>query len=537
MDRRSFVSHAGLAAGALWLPTGLAAGRRVPAEDRKALADAALAAAREGGASYADVRISRYLTQALRGRERAIQSVSGDESYGAGVRVLVSGAWGFAATADVTTDGLVRAARDAAAVARANATLQAEPVQLAPSRGYGEVTWRAPMRRNPFSMPMKEKVDFLVTVGDTALAAGASFVSFGIDLVNDRKYFASTEGSYIDQEFVRTYPTFNVTVVDQAKGFAERSSLAQPMGMGWEYLEGREQDGIVTPAGTLVWGMSYDMVTDVRRAAQEAKEKLFAKSVEPGTWDLVLDPSHLWLTIHESVGHPLELDRVLGYEANYAGTSFATLDKWKSGAFRFGGPLVNFVADRTQPGSLAAAGWDDDGVRTGEWDLVKDGVLVNYQATRDQAHILGLKRPQASSFAQSWRDVAFQRMPNVSLRPGRGALTPAQMVAGVERGILITGDGSYSIDQQRYNFQFGGQLFHEIRDGKVVGMLRDVAYQATTQAFWNQVKGICGSKDYRLGGSFYDGKGQPSQVSPVSHGCATTRVDGVTVLNTARATA
>jgi TldD protein len=536
MDRRTFVSHAGVAAGALWLPAPTAR-RRDPDEDRKALADAALAAARQHGASYADVRISRYVTQGLNGRERAIQSVTADESFGAGVRVLVNGAWGFAATADVTTDGLVRAARDAASVARANAALQAEPVQLAPNRGYGEVTWRTPMRRNPFAIPLSEKAEFLVSVGDAALQAGASFVSFGLDQVNDRKYFASTDGSYIDQDLVRIHPTFNVSVVDRAKGFAERGGLGEPMGMGWEYLEGTEKDGIVTPAGTLVWGAAYDMVADARRAAEDAKQMLAARSVEPGTWDLVLDPSHLWLTIHESVGHPLELDRVLGFEANYAGTSFATLDKWKSRSFKFGSPLVNFVADRTQKHSLAAAGWDDDGVRTGEWDLVKDGVLVNYQVARDQAHVLGLKAPQGSAFAQSWRDVAFQRMPNVSLRPGKGALTPAQMVAGVERGILITGDGSYSIDQQRYNFQFGGQLFHEIRDGKVVGMLRDVAYQSQTQHFWNQVTGVCGKLDYRLGGSFYDGKGQPSQISPVSHGCATTRVDGITVLNTARGTA
>jgi TldD protein len=536
MDRRTFVAHTGLAAGVLWLPS-VAARRRDPGTDRKALADAALGAARQGGATYADVRISRYVTQRLSGRERAIQTVSGDESYGAGVRVLVAGAWGFAATADVTTDGIVAAAREAVAVARANATLQDQPVQLAPNRGYGEVTWRTPVRRNPFSMPVKEKVDFLVAVGDAALAAGASFVSFTLDQVSDRKYFASTEGSYIDQDLVRINPYFNVTAVDREKGFAERRSLSNPVGMGWEYLEGREQDGVVTPAGTVVWGAAYDMVADARAAAREAKEKLSAKSVEPGTWDLVLDPSHLWLTIHESVGHPLELDRVLGYEANYAGTSFVTLDKWKSRSFKYGSPLVNFVADRTQRTSLAAAGWDDDGVRTGEWDLVKDGVLVNYQATRDQAHILGLAEPQGSAFAQSWRDVAFQRMPNVSLRPGKGSLTPAEMVAGVERGILIAGDGSYSIDQQRYNFQFGGQLFHEIRNGKVVGMLKDVAYQANTQAFWNRVTGICGRKDYRLGGSFYDGKGQPSQVSPVSHGCATTRVDGVTVLNTGRGTA
>ncbi|HEX5631725.1 MAG TPA: TldD/PmbA family protein [Gemmatimonadales bacterium] len=540
MDRRKFVARSSLAAGALLVP-GALGGRgdlgalaRVPTEDRKALADAALAAAREAGASYADVRIGRYLTQTVSGRERAVQTVSGGESFGAGVRVLVAGTWGFAATPDVTTDALVRAAREAAAVARANARLQVEPVQLAPNRGWGEVKWRTPVRKNPFAVPVKEKAEFLVGVGDAALRAGASFVTYGVSSVNEQKYFASTDGSYIDQDFVRINPSFSVTVVDRQCGFAERNSLCEPVGMGWEYLDGTPADGIVTPAGAVVYGERYDMLADVRRAAAEAREKVRARGVEPGQWTLVLDPSHLWLTIHESVGHPLELDRVLGYEANYAGTSFATLDKWKSGSFRYGSPLVNFVADRTQKGSLAAAGWDDDGVKCREWDPVKDGILVNYQVTRDQAHILGLAESQGCAFAQRWDEVSFQRMPNVSLRPDTGSLTPAQLISQVDRGIYIMGRGSYSIDQQRYNFQFGGQLFYEIKGGKVVGMLKDVAYQSNTQQFWNNVTALCGRQDYRLGGSFYDGKGQPSQVNAVSHGCPTTRFDDVTVLNTGK---
>jgi TldD protein len=291
---------------------------------------------------------------------------------------------------------------------------------------------------------------------------------------------------------------------------------------------------VQTPAGVPVYGDSYDMVEDARLAPEQAKAKQNAKSVEAGKWDLVLDPSHIWLTIHESVGHPLELDRVLGYEANYAGTSFATLDKWRSKSFKYGSPLVNFVADKTQAGSLGAVGYDDEGVKAREWDLVKNGILVNYQAIRDQAHILGEKASDGCCYADSWNDVQFQRMPNVSLRPGTKPQTPAEMIAGVERGIYIIGDGSYSIDQQRYNFQFGGVLFYEISKGKIVGMLRDVAYQSNTQEFWNSVVGICDKRDYRLGGSFFDGKGQPPQISAVSHGASTTRVNGVKVINTAR---
>jgi TldD protein len=276
------------------------------------------------------------------------------------------------------------------------------------------------------------------------------------------------------------------------------------------------------------------MLEDAKAGGRQAGEKLAAKSVEAGKYDLILDPSHLWLTIHESVGHPSELDRVLGYEANFAGTSFLTLDKWQSGKFNFGSKLVNLFADKTQVGSLGAVGYDDEGVATKKWDIIKDGTLVNYQAIRDQAHIVGLKESQGCCYADNWGSVQFQRMANISLQPGKEKRSVADMIKGVEKGIYIIGDGSFSIDQQRYNFQFGGQLFYEIKNGKIVGMLRDVAYQSNTQEFWNSCVAIADESDYRLGGSFFDGKGQPMQSSAVSHGSSTARFNGVNVINTAR---
>jgi len=539
VERRDFLQMTGLAAGALLVPPHArpwsGSLTPIPGTDRKQLADAALETARSRGASYADVRISRYLNQFINGRETKIQNVVSTESFGVGIRVIADGTWGFAATQDVTLEGVRRAAIQAVAIAKANSRLQTEPVRLAPQRGHGEVSWKTPIRKNAFEVSIQEKADLLTAVGDAALKAGASYIFTGLFLVNEQKYFASTDGSYIDQDVHRTWPNFQVTLVDQATGkFETRDALSSPVGMGWEYLAGRPADKVKTPGGALVYGDSYDMLEDARLAATQAKEKQGAKSVEAGKWDLVLDPSHTWLTIHESVGHPLELDRVLGYEANYAGTSFATLDKWKSKSFKYGSPLVNFVADKVQPGSLGAVGYDDEGVKTREWDLVKDGVLVGYEAIRDQVHILGENASHGCCYGDSWSSIQFQRMPNVSLRPGTKQLTPAQMIAGVEKGIFIVGDGSYSIDQQRYNFQFGGQLFYEIRKGKIVGMLRDVAYQSNTQEFWNAVAAICDRRDYRLGGSFFDGKGQPPQVSAVSHGAATVRVNGVNVINTAR---
>lgn len=505
----------------------------VDAKIKKELADVALNAARSKGATYADIRIGRYLNQFVATREKRVQGVANTESYGIGIRVLANGCWGFAATNVVTKDAIAKAAEQAVAVAKANSKIQGEAVQLAPQKGFGEVSWKTPIEINAFEVPVKEKVDLLLNVNDIALQNGASYVNSVMFAVNEQKYFASTDGSYIDQDVHRIYPSFGVTKIDKESGkFQTRSSLSSPMGMGYEYMNARPEDKV---AGIVPrYKGRYDMLEDVKFAALNAAEKVKAKSVEPGKYDLVLDPSHLWLTIHESVGHPTELDRVLGYEANYAGTSFLTLDKWQSKKFKFGSDKVNVIADKTQVGSLGAVGYDDEGVKCKKWDIIKDGVLVNYQATRDQAHIIGLTESQGCSYSQGWDDVQFQRMPNISLEAGKAKLSVDDMIKNVEKGIYIIGNGSFSIDQQRYNFQFGGQTYYEIKNGKIVGMLNDVAYQSNTQEFWNSCSAICDESDYRLGGSFNDGKGQPSQSSAVSHGSATTRFNGVNVINTAR---
>ncbi len=539
MNRRRFLHTSGLVTGSLLLPQWSRAAAELAAKDpisagrKKLLADAALNAATKAGASYADVRIGRYLNQFISTREAQVQAVANSESYGAGIRVIANGAWGFMAIDQLTPESIARAATAAVAIAKANATLQTEPVRLASQKGVGEVAWRTPIKQNGFLVPLAEKVDRLLAANAAAQQAGATFVNSQLALVNEQKYFASTDGSYIDQDIHRISPSFSVTATDPRTGrFQTRGNLSAPNGRGYEYLDG-------DPAGKIAgvttrYTHSYDMIEDATAAAEQAKAKLSAKSVAAGQYDLVLDPSHLWLTIHESVGHATELDRVLGYEANFAGTSFATLDKWQSRKFQYGSGLVNFVADKTQPGSLGAVGYDDEGVPTKAWPLIKDGILVDYQKTRDQAHIVGQTASDGCCYSQHWSDVQFQRMPNVSLQPGKTPLTVAEMIKGVERGIYIIGDGSFSIDQQRYNFQFGGQLFYEIKDGAIAGPLRDVAYQSNTQEFWNSCVAICDQRDYALGGAFNDGKGQPSQSSAVSHGSATTRFNKVNVINTAR---
>jgi TldD protein len=500
---------------------------------KKQMADTALNAARSKGATYADVRIGRYRNQFIITREDRVLNTVDTESYGIGIRIIADGCWGFASTDKMDTDGIAEAAAMAVSIARGNARLQSEPVQLAPQKGFGEVSWKTPILKNGFDVPIKEKAGLLLDVNAAAMKNGASFIDSSLFLVNEQKYFASTDGSYIDQDIHRIWPVFTVTKIDSQTGkFQRRDSLGAPVGMGYEYLtpdENKKIHGVTT-----LYRDRYDMLEDARLAATQAQQKHSAKSVEAGKYDLVLDPTNLWLTIHESAGHPSELDRVLGYEANFAGTSFLTLDKWQTRKFNYGSPLVNIVADKTQPGSLGAVGWDDEGVPVKEWDIIKDGILVNYQAIRDQAKIIGLTESQGCCYSQSWRDVQFQRMANISLRPGTTPMSPAELIAKVEKGIYIVGDGSYSIDQQRYNFQFSGQLFYEIRNGQITGMLKDVAYQANTQEFWNSCAAICDQRDYRLGGTFFDGKGQPEQSNAVSHGAATTRFNGINVINTAR---
>jgi TldD protein len=540
MDRRDFLTITGLGAAGLLMarPGNLVAAEvlttRIDVAVKKRLADAALEAATGAGASYCDVRIGRYLQQFVVTRENKVQNVVNTESTGVGIRVISKGTWGFAATSDLRPESVAAAALQAVAIANANSKIQTAPVQLAPVKGVGEVSWATPIRKNAMAVPVKEKVDLLLSANAAAMAAGASFVNSTMFLVNEQKYFASTDGSYIDQDVHRLWVPMTATAVDKASGkFRTRSEQSSPVGMGYEYLDGNPADRIAMPGGVIGYGNSYNLIEDAAEAARHAKEKLSAPSVKPGKYDLVLDPQHLMLTIHESVGHPLELDRVLGYEANFAGTSFASIEK-RNERFKYGDERVTLFADRTQPMSLGAVGYDDEGVPGKRWDLVKDGTLVNFQAIRDQVHLLGESESHGCCYADSWSSVQFQRMPNVSLAPGKTPLTPEELIKDVEDGIYIVGRGSFSIDQQRYNAQFGGQLFYEIKEGKITKMIEDVAYQMRTPEFWGSCSAICDERDYRLGGSFFDGKGQPSQISAVSHGSSTARFNGVNVINTAR---
>ena len=493
----------------------------------KELAMRALDAAKSAGAEYADVRISQNRNQAIQAREHRVQSLSDSETFGFGVRVLVKGAWGFAASRELAADEMVRVARQAVAQAQANRAALERPVVLAPVTPTANGTWRGPAEIDPFDVPIEEKVALLLDANAAALKVqGAKFVNSGMFFLREEKTLATSDGTYVVQTIYRSQPQMTVTAVapDFSDFQSRQSNDIQPMGRGYEHVRDAK------------------LVDNATRWATEAVQKLGAKPVDVGRYDLVLHPTHLWLTIHESVAHPTELDRAMGYEANYAGTSFVSPPQKMLGQFKYGPELMNIQGDRSQPGSLSACGWDDEGVVPDTFLIIRKGIVNDYQTTREQAPWLDwwykkqgkTARSHGCSYAQSWEDIQFQRMPNVSLLPGEKEQSFEDIIAATDRGIAIVGEGSFSIDQQRYNAQFGGQLFYEIKGGKIVGMLKDVAYQMRTPDFWNSMDMIGGKKSYQLGGAFNDGKGQPSQSNAVSHGCVPSRFRNINVINTGR---
>ena len=479
------------------------------------LADAALARARQLGATYADFRFERRRGQSIKVRDRNLERLTDSEVVGYAVRVVHDGAWGFASAVELTTDAAAATAGAAVAVATTLAPLNSEPVELAPEPAHTG-TWVSSYDLDPFAVPDGDKVDFLTSVNERLLRSGrVSHVDFAVNQVLEGKYFADLAGSDLVQQRVRVDGDFTAVRVDEGSGaFDTMRSCSLPSGRGWEHI-----------------ATEYGYGAEAEEVPVLLEEKMASQSVEPGRYDLVIHPTNLWLTIHESIGHATELDRVLGYEANYAGTSFATLDKLNT--LQYGSPLMHVTGDRVVEHGLSTVGWDDEGVDAQQWDLIRDGVLVGYQLNRQMAQKQGFGRSNGCAYADSPATVPIQRMPNVSLQPAPTDVTIDDLIGGVERGIYVVGDKSWSIDMQRYNFQFTAQRFYEIRGGKLAGQLKDVAYQGTTTEFWNSMEAVGGSSTWLLGGSFNCGKGQPGQVAPVSHGAPAALFRQVNVINTA----
>jgi TldD protein len=468
------------------------------------------------GAEYGDFRFERLKGQSIQLRDVQVERVSNTDSVGYAVRVIHKGSWGFAAGFDLTPEAVRETVHQAVEVAKQLSALNADPVHQAPEPVHTG-TYVSSYDINPFDVPDNEKIAFMKEIDRVVLSdKKAQHVEFGLAQVLENKFFHSTEGTKTTQQRVRLNGNFDALRVDPATGaFETMRSLAAPVGRGWEYMTS-----------------GYDFMSVAKETPELLEQKMKSKSVEPGRYDVVLDPTNMWLTIHESIGHATEFDRVLGYEANYAGSSFATLDKLNT--LQYGSPIMNVTADRMVEHGLSTVGWDDEGVSGQEWHLIRDGKLVGYQLDRQMAQRLGLKRSNGCAFADSPTHVPIQRMANVSIQPGLEDISTQDLIAKVDRGIYIMGDKSWSIDMQRYNFQFTGQRIFEIKNGKIVGQLKDVAYQGVTTEFWNSLEALGGKSTYVLGGAFNCGKGQPGQVAPVSHGCPSALFRNINILNTTK---
>lgn len=483
---------------------------------RRELADAALSTATAAGASHADLRIHRITTEHIQLRDGELETAVLSRELGLAVRVIVDGTWGFASHAELAPPVAADTAKRAVSVATTLAGLNAERIELAPESVYADATWVSSYEIDPFSVPAADKVAVLADYSARLLGAeGIDHVSAGLSAVKEQTFYADTFGSTITQQRVRVMPGLEAVDVDVAAGgFDSMRTLAPPMARGWEVVAGDE-----------VWNWTDELA----ELPSLLTEKVKAPSVTPGPKDLVIDPTNLWLTIHESIGHATEYDRAIGYEAAYAGTSFATPDKL--GTLRYGSPVMNVTADRTTEFGLASIGYDDEGVAAQSWDLVRDGIFVGYQLDRVFAPRLGQPRSNGCSYADSPHHVPIQRMANVSLQPSPEPISTADLIDRVDDGIYIVGDKSWSIDMQRYNFQFTGQRFYRIRGGRLYGQMRDVAYQANTTDFWNSMERVGGPSTWRLGGAFNCGKAQPGQVASVSHGCPSALFRRILVLN------
>jgi TldD protein len=480
----------------------------------KACAETAINTATSLGASHVDVRIERTRTGMINLRDSKLEGQADDTVIGIGVRVIVDGTWGFASSPFVELSVAEQLAKNAVLMAKTSKPLSTEFVSLAEEPVYKDQVWVSSYAIDPFSLSSKERLDVMVDYSNRLMNSDyVSHVSATTMYVKETKFYADSRGTSTTQQRVRVQGFFDAVSVGD-HGFESMRTIAQPAGYGWEWMN----------------GSVYDWDTELAKLPELLHEKTKAPSVEPGKYNLLIHPSNLFLTIHESIGHATELDRAIGYEANYAGTSFATIDKL--GNLKYGTPLMNVTGDRLVEHGLSTVGFDDEGVKAQQWDIIKDGVLVGYQTDRRIAARIGLDRSFGCAFADSPAHVPIQRMPNVSLQPDPNGSDLETMIHDTEDGIYIVGDNSWSIDMQRYNFQFTGQQFHRIKNGKLVGQLKDVAYQATTTDFWGSMTRVGGPSTYLLGGAFNCGKGQPGQVAAVSHGCPVAYFENINILNT-----
>jgi len=470
----------------------------------------ALDAARQRGARYADIRILRIRDEQLRTKNGKVAAVDRTEDMGFGIRVIAEGAWGFSSSQIVTREEIQRVAAEAVAIARASAKVRRRPVEIAAEPPHVD-TWRTPFEIDPFTVPLEEKIALLFEIDAILRSVSGIKVAEGSMAFNrEIQDFASTEGSYIEQTILRSSAGYAATAVgegDMQVRSYPTSFSGQTMNKGYELIR------------------EWKLVANAKRIAEEAVALLTAPQCPSGDKDIILAGDQLGLQIHESCGHPIELDRVLGSEANYAGTSFLTLEKLRT--LQYGSPIVHLVADAVSPGGCGTFGYDDEGVPGQRWDIVKDGLFVGYLTSRETAAAVGENRSRGTMRADGWNRTPIIRMNNVSLMPGAWELE--DLIKDTADGIYMETNRSWSIDQLRYNFQFGTEIGWEIKNGKKTRLLKNCTYQGITPEFWNACDAICKEKYWTLWGTPNCGKGEPGQVAATGHGASPARFRKVKV--------
>jgi TldD protein len=484
----------------------------------KNLTDRALDLAEVQGASYADIRLVRRRTQNIIVKNGVVEGLADGESQGFGVRVVVDGAWGFASSALIEPAEVDRITALAIQIARASALFQRSPVQLGPpvaTRG----TYRTPVRQDPWQVPAKDKAELLVGASNAMKVPGVVVAQANLAFWRESKTFANSEGAFVEQEIIESGGGLEATAVDPESGEVQKRSHPNSFGRdqrqeGWEAI------------------LAMDLPGNAERVGQEAVALLKADQCPSKVTTLVLGATQLALQIHESCGHPIELDRVFGSEASYAGTSFLTPEKY--GSFRYGSDVVNLTADATLPGGLGTFGWDDEGVPAQRVPIVQHGIFVGYLTSRESAQqlraIVGDEAPPTSGGAMradGWNRIPIIRMTNVSLEPGEWQFD--DLIADTDDGVYMELNRSWSIDDKRLNFQFGTETAYEIKKGKLGRLLKNATYTGITPQFWQSCDAICNLDHWRVWGTPNCGKGQPSQVAHTGHGAAPARFRNVQI--------
>jgi TldD protein len=480
----------------------------------KDLASSALDTASQRGASYADVRLVTERSRALGTKNGKMGNASDSQSEGFSVRVIVDGAWGFASSADLNRRSVEATAAQAVDIAKASAKVKQRDVRLAPEKAV-TAEWATPYKIDPFPISIEQNLDLLRRI-DAELRAvdGVTLAETNLNFRREEQWFCSSEGADIHQTKHTTgagYVAYAFAGTEIQKRSYPNSFGGQWQNKGYELID------------------ELKLVENARRIGEEAVALHTADQCPEGVFDVILESSQLGLQIHESVGHPIELDRVLGMEANFAGTSFLTLEKL--GKLTYGSELVNVVADARQehgPG-LGTFGYDDEGVPAQCTSIITNGLFTGYLSSRETAPTIGLSRSGGTLRAESWNRLPIIRMTNVSILPGEKPLSLEQLISSTDHGILMQTNRSWSIDDKRYNFQFGTEIAWEIKNGKRVRMLKNPSYSGITTEFWRAMDAICSRDEWTLWGTPNCGKGQPQQTMGTGHGAAPARFRKVKV--------